>query len=118
MQQHLKERGRVAFETHNPHMDWVGAWTARCRVLADGEISETLRITGAAGELISFQTSYRTPGGTLTTNSTLRFPSREHVVGLITRSGLAVLDVFGDWSAGSFEPGRSQEMIFIAEIAK
>jgi len=99
-------------------MDWVGAWTARCRVLADGQIRETVTITGADGEFISFQTSYRTPGGTLTTNSTLRFSSREHVVGLITRSGLAVLDVFGDWSAGSFEPGRSREMIFITEIAK
>jgi SAM-dependent methyltransferase len=118
MRRHLKERGRVAFETRNPHMDWVGAWTARCRVLADGQITETVRITGANGDFISFQTSYRTPGGALTTNSTLRFPSREHIVELITRSGLVVRDVCGDWSAGSFEPARSREMIFIAEIAK
>jgi len=118
MQRHLKEGGRVAFESRNPHVDWVGAWTGRSRVLSDGQITETITITGAEGEFISFQTSYVTPGGTLTTNSTLRFPSREHVLDLITRSGLMVRDVFGDWSAGSFKPECSREMIFVAEKAK
>ena len=118
MQRHLKEGGRVAFESRNPRIDWVGAWTGRCRALGDGQITETIQITGAEGEFISFQTSYRTPGGTLTTASTLRFPSREQVAELISRSGLVVRDVFGEWSAGSFEPERSREMIFIAEIAK
>lgn len=118
MRRHLNEGGRVAFESRNPHIDWVGAWTGRCRVLADGQITETIAITHAEGEFISFQTSYVTPGGTLTTNSTLRFPSREHVLELITRSGLMVRDVFGDWSSGPFEPERSREMIFVAEKAK
>jgi hypothetical protein len=54
---------------------------------------------------------------TLTTSSTLRFPSREHVEALITRSGLVVRDVFGSWDAGPFEAARSREIIFIAEIA-
>jgi SAM-dependent methyltransferase len=117
MRCHLKERGRVAFEIRNPHMDWIGAWTARSRVLADAKITETLSITGADGEFISFQTSYHTPGGTLVTHSTLRFPSREHITGMITRSGLVVRHVFGDWSRGSFEAERSREMIFVAEVA-
>ena len=115
MQGHLKAGGKVGFESRNPHIDWVDAWAERCRVLADGHITETIRVTGKDDEFISFQTSYRTPGGTLTTNSTLRFPSREHVIELITRSGMAVRDVFGDWTAGAFEPSRSREMIFIAE---
>jgi ubiquinone/menaquinone biosynthesis C-methylase UbiE len=117
MRCHLKERGRVAFEIRNPHMDWIGAWTARSRVLADARITEALSITGADGEFISFQTSYHTPGGTLVTHSTLRFPSREHIMGMITRSGLVVRHVFGDWSRGSFEAERSREMIFVAEVA-
>ena len=87
-------------------------------MLADGQITETITITAKDGELISFETSYRHPGGTLMTNSTLRFPSREHVVEWITCSGMAVRDVFGDWNAGCFEPSRSREMIFVAEIAR
>jgi hypothetical protein len=101
---------------------WIGLasgrrgrlWSACCP--AD-KLVETLEITGEDGEFISFQTSYRLPHGTLTTSSTLRVPSREHVEALIARSGLVVRDVFGDWDAGPFEAARSREIIFIAEIA-
>jgi SAM-dependent methyltransferase len=117
MRGHLKERGRVAFETRNPRVDWVGEWSGRVRMLPGGQVLETLEITGEDGELISFQTSYRLPDGTLTTTSRLRFPSREHVEALIARSGLVVRDVFGDWDGGPFEAARSREIIFIADIA-
>jgi hypothetical protein len=70
--------------------------------------------TGADGEFPDF---LQPPHVTLTTSSTLRFPSREHVEALITRSGLAVRDVFGDWDASPFDPASSREIIFIAEIA-
>ena len=120
MRGHLKERGRIAFETRNPRVDWVGEWSGRQRLvgaLAGGHLLETLEITGQDGEFISFQTSYRSPHETLTTTSTLRFPSREHVESLIACSGLMVREVFGDWDAGPFEATRSREIIFIAEIA-
>lgn len=120
MRGHLTERGRAAFETRNPRVDWVGEWAARpplVRMLPGGQGLETLEITGEDGEFISFQTSYRFPDVTLTTSSTLRFPSREHVEALIARSGLVVRDVFGDWDAGPFEAARSREIIFIAQIA-
>ncbi|HXZ80822.1 MAG TPA: hypothetical protein VEG30_12895 [Terriglobales bacterium] len=55
---------------------------------------------------------------TLTTTSTLRFPSRQHVEALIARSGPAVHDVFGDWKASPFAAARSREIIFVAEIAQ
>jgi 2-polyprenyl-3-methyl-5-hydroxy-6-metoxy-1,4-benzoquinol methylase len=117
MRSHLKQRGRVAFETRNPRLDWASEWSGRVRTLPGGEILETLEITGKHddGEFISFQTAYRLPHGTLTTSSTLRFPSREHVEALIARSGLAVRNVFGDWDAGPFNPARSREIIFIAD---
>jgi 2-polyprenyl-3-methyl-5-hydroxy-6-metoxy-1,4-benzoquinol methylase len=121
MRSHLSEGGRVAFETRNPGLDWPGEWAARpplVRMLPNGQLLEKLEITGVDGEFISFQTSYRFPHVTLTTSSTLRFPSREHVGALIARSGLVVRDVFGDWDAGRFEPARSREAIFIAEIAR
>jgi SAM-dependent methyltransferase len=117
MRGHLKERGRVAFETRNPRVDWVGEWAARVRMLPGRQLLETLEITGEDGEFISFQTSYRFAHEMLTTSSTLRFPSREHVEALSARSGLVVRDVFGDWDAGPFEATRSREIIFIAEGA-
>ena len=118
MRDHLKGRGRVAFETRNPRVDWAGEWAARPpRMLPGGQLLETLEITGADGEFISFQTSYRFPNVTLTTSSTLRFPSREHVEALVAHSGLVVRQVFGDWESGPFEAVRSREIIFIAEIA-
>ncbi|HXY52716.1 MAG TPA: class I SAM-dependent methyltransferase [Terriglobales bacterium] len=118
MRSHLKECGRVAFETRNPRVDWAGEWAARPpRMLPGGQVVETLKITGTHGEFISFQTSYHFPHLKLTTNSTLRFPSREQVEALIAGSRLAVRDVFGDWDAGPFAAARSREIIFIAEIA-
>jgi len=120
MRGHLKERGRVAFESRNPRVDWAGEWAARpplVRMLPSGQLLETLEITGKEGEFISFQTSYRSQHGMLTTRSTLRFPSREHLGALIARSGLVVREVFGDWDAGPFEPAHSREIIFITEIA-
>ena len=117
MHRHLARDGMVAFDARNPRIDWVGEWTARSRMLG-GQITETLNITDAHDEFISFQTSYRCFNETLTTNSKLRFPSREHVEALVTGSGMIVRDVFGDWNTGPFEAERSLEMIFIAEIAK
>jgi len=117
MRGHLKEGGRVAFETRNPRVDWAGEWAGRVRTLPGGQVLETLEITGEDGEFISFQTSYRLSHGTLTTSSTLRFSPREHVAALIARAGLVVREVFGEWDAGRFDPARSREIIFIAELA-
>jgi len=114
MRLHLKPRGRIAFETRNPRLDWVGAWNARSRTISGGQIVETLNITAHDGEFISFESTYQLPDTTLTTSTTLRFPSREHIQSLIERSGLVVWDVFGDWHAGPFEPACSHEIIFIA----
>jgi 2-polyprenyl-3-methyl-5-hydroxy-6-metoxy-1,4-benzoquinol methylase len=127
MRSNLKESGTVAFETRNPRIDWAREWPARTRLLplSTGEqFLEMLEIIGQDGEFISFQTSYRWSDGrprpsndphvTVTTNSTLRFPSREHVEDLIARSGLLVRDVFGDWNAGPLEAARSREIIFVA----
>ena len=118
MRRHLEAHGRIAFESRNPGVDWVGEWTGRSRMLSGGEIRESLNITATDGEFISFQTSYRTLDHTLRTSSTLRFSSREQIEALVTQSGLRVCDVFGDWSAGPFEPARSREMIFIVELAQ
>jgi len=120
MRGHLKKRGRVAFETRNPSVDWAGEWAGRRRGVhmpLGGQLIETLDILGRDGELISFRTSYCLPHVTLTTSSTLRFASRQHVEALIARSGLVLRDVLGDWDGDPFDAARSREVIFIAEIA-
>jgi len=118
MRRHLEPDGRAAFDTRNPRINWVSEWTARSRMLPGGEITESLDITDAHDEFISFQSSYRCFDKTLTTNRTLRFLSREHIEALITRSGLALREVFGDWNAAAFDAASSKEMIFVAEIAR
>lgn len=117
MRQHLNQGGRIAFETRNPQLNWALQWESRppaTHTLRGQPFVETLQITAADGEFISFQTSYRFPHNILTTSSTLRFPSLAHVESLLTRSGLVVCDIFGDWDAGSFDPQRSPEIILVA----
>jgi len=119
MRGHLKESGRAAFETRNPLVDWAGEWAARrssVSIPTRGQILETLEITDKDTEFISFNTSYHSPRMRLTTSSKLRFPTREQVEDLTARSGMLVRELFGDWEAGPFDPARSREMIFIAEI--
>jgi len=86
-------------------------------MLPGGQVVETLKITAAVGEFISFQTFYRFPHETLTTSSQLRFPSREQLEALITRSGLVVHDIFGDWDGSPFVSAHSREIILVGELA-
>ena len=118
MRGHLKGDGRVAFETRNPQVDWAREWEARPPRTLSGGVVETLRVSGADGELLSFDTTYRCSQETLKTSSRLRFPSREQVEVLSARAGLVVREVFGDWERSPFDAARSREMIFIAEIAR
>ena len=115
MRNHLNKRGKALFETRNPRIDWASEWASRPpRLLPGTETSETLKVVSHDDEFISFQTSYRSAHETLTTNSTLRFPSREHVEILMARSGLVVRQIFGDWNASPFDPACSREIIFEA----
>jgi len=121
MRTHLKDSGRAAFETRNPCLDWAAEWTARppvIRSLPCGPIVETLEVSGHDGKFISFRTSYRFPDETLSTTSTLRFPSREQVEAMIAGSGLVVREVFGDWNAAPYNAAHSREMVFIVEPAR
>jgi len=117
MRRHLNPRGRIAFDARNPHIDWGRVWNARSRRLPGVEMIETLKITAADTEFISFETSYHLPDTILVTSSTLRFRSREQVEHLISRSGLVVDHVLGDWNCCPFDPIASREIIFLAGSA-
>ena len=118
IRRHLKPGGKAAFETRNPNIDWAYVWGTHQPVehtLSSGRLRETLEITGQSGELISFQQRFEFPDVTLTSSSTLRFLSRTQVEDFITRSGLVVREVFGDWDRSRFDPAQSPEIIFIVE---
>ena len=116
MRRHLKAGGTAAFETRNPNIDWAHVWGTHAPVehpLPTGQVCETLQITSELGELISFQQQFEFSDVTLTSSSTLRFMSRTQVEGLVSRSGLVIREVFGDWDRSPFEPKESPEIIFI-----
>lgn len=118
MRRHLKPGGKAAFETRNPNIDWVRVWGTHAPVvhpLPGGRVRETLQITNASGELISFDQQFEFPDVTLTSSSTLRFLARPQVETFIARSGLVVREVYGDWDRSPFEPEQSPEMIFVLE---
>jgi hypothetical protein len=120
MRLHLAAGGRVAFDTRNPRVDWAGEWATRepvVHIVHGEEVVETMEVTGKDGEFISFTTRWQFSHKTLNMRSTLRFPSREHIEGLMGQAGLSVREVFGDWDAAPFEASRSREMIFMAERA-
>lgn len=118
MRGHLRESGRIAFETRNPVVDWAKEWDGREREIGfwRGEkVIERLKVTSREDEFISFETSYSLREKTLTTSSILRFLSREQVEAVMSRAGLLVREVRGDWDGSAFEANRSREMIFIGE---
>ena len=120
MHSHLKAQGIAAFETRNPRVDWAGEWemtTPVTRTLRGEHFLEMLEITSKEGDFVTFQTSYHFGHETLTTRSTLRFLSREIVEALMTRSGLVLRNVFGDWNSGPFDPAHSREIIVVADLA-
>jgi ubiquinone/menaquinone biosynthesis C-methylase UbiE len=119
MRAHLKQNGRVAFETRNPRIDWASEWAGRLPrklVVEAGEIIETLEVDGYEGEFISFRTHYQFQDRTLTTSSRLRFPSKEHVEELMAQARLAVVEALGDWDGSAFDAARSREIIVVARV--
>lgn len=120
MRLHLADGARAAFETRNPRVDWASEWAKRGPVVhtVNGErVVETLEVTSSEGEFVSFTTHFQFASERVLTISRLRFPSREHVEGLMGRAGLRVNEVFGDWSGGAFEEERSREIVFVATVS-
>ena len=118
MRRHLKPGGKAAFETRNPNIDWARVWGTHAPVvhkLPGGEVRETLQITNESGEQISFNQQFEFPDVTLSSGSTLRFLTRVQVESFISRSGLVVCELFGDWDRSQFDAEHSLEMIFVLE---
>ncbi|MEO1189236.1 MAG: class I SAM-dependent methyltransferase, partial [Pseudomonadota bacterium] len=119
MADHLKPDGRIVFETRNPALDWDAIWSREYTMETDqGRVRAVRRITDATRtpEYLSFAWDYHFPDVTLTSDSTLRFPSASDITSFAKAMDLEISDIFGDWNGSGFDPVVSREMIFILEF--
>ncbi len=115
--QALRPSGRLVFESRDPAraawLEWTRDQTYRCVVVPGvGPIETWTDLTAVEGNLVSFRTTFllghdRT---VLTSDSTLRFRSRDELTRSLLAAGLVVDQVRG----APDRPGR--EFVFIARF--
>src|ERR1700733_1413571 len=114
MRKHMKPGSLAAFESRNPLIDWASEWDYDIVLeLPAGVVHESRRFAGTKNDRMTFELRYQFPGETLISTSELRFLSREGIEERLTKSGLYIDKVLGDWDASPFDERSSQEMIFI-----
>jgi SAM-dependent methyltransferase len=114
----LRPGGRFVFETRDPESRaWEGWTEARTRTMSEvpgvGAVERWVELTEVSLPLVSFRWTYvfASDGQVLTSDSTLRFPSRSEVQESLAASGYA-LDEVRD---APDRPGR--EFVFVARRA-
>jgi SAM-dependent methyltransferase len=112
----LRPNGHLVFETRRPeHRAWEQWATDADPVTLDipgiGPVERRLEVTDISLPFVSFRYAYRflTDGEVVTSDSTLRFRSRDEVESSLAANGYRVLDV----REAPDRPGR--EFVFIAE---
>lgn len=112
----LRPGGYLVFETRRPERRAWEEWAADAgQVIIDipgsGPVEQRREVTGVNLPFISFRYTYRflADGTVLTSDSTLRFRSRDEVESSLAAQGYRVLDV----REAPDRPGR--EFVFIAE---
>jgi SAM-dependent methyltransferase len=112
----LRPQGIFVFETRRPEFraweEWAGDPALVVRdVPGAGEVEQRFELTDVSLPLVSFRYTYtfRADGAVLTSDSTLRFRSRDEVEASLTACGYRVLDV----RAAPDRPGR--EFVFLAQ---
>jgi SAM-dependent methyltransferase len=111
----LRPEGRLAFESRKPERmawrEWNREKSFTRAVIPDvGGVETWVEVTDARGSLVSFRWSFvfETDGAVLTSDSTLRFRSREEIADSLLTAGFSVDDV----RDAPDRPGR--ELVFIA----
>ncbi len=119
LRRHLAPGGRIALETRNPAAREWQFWTpeeTRLRVsTADGPAEIHYDIQSVAGDLVTYETWFRFPGGvTAVVPDTLRFMSQDELAAVLARAGLAAAAWYGDWDRSPAGPA-SPEIIVLAQ---
>jgi SAM-dependent methyltransferase len=111
----LRPGGRLAFESRRPERQAWREWTperstARADVPGVGLVETWVQVTDVRDSLVSFRWTFRFEGdgAELTSDSTLRFRSREQLTDSLTAAGFCVEDV----RDAPDRPGH--EFVFIA----
>lgn len=111
----LRPGGHLACETRRPErqawLDWAADTNPVVRDVPEiGKVTRHLEVTDVALPLVSFRYTYRfaSDGATLTSDSTLRFRSRDEVEADLVENGFHLVDV----REAPDRPGR--ELVFIA----
>lgn len=110
--------GRLMFESRNPLDRPWERWTpdAPLRTPPDGDgstASARHAVTCVRGEVVTFVTDYDLPGGRLSSQSTLRFLSKEAIGRHLRQQGFLDVSYYGDWSRAPFA-SNSREIVVIA----
>jgi len=118
MRGHLKQTGRVVFESRNPSVDWASKWNYEMVFEHRGEIvRESRRFTKMENGRMTFELLYEFPDESHLSTSELRFLSRDEIEERVIASGLSVDKLFGGWHCERFDAASSQEMIFFLKTA-
>ena len=119
LSRHLAQGGRLAFETRNPLVEEWRDWTPeqtreRIDVPGLGAVDVHYRVSGVAGELVTFETHFRfAEDDVVTSLNTLRFIAKDGLASALERSGAPEATWFGNWDGSPIGP-ESPELIVIA----
>ncbi len=94
----LRPGGRLAFEVRDPSCRAWQSWTkdesiARAQVAGVGTVESWTEVTDVAGQLVRFTTTFDIAGELVTSESTLRFRTRDEIEASLEATHLALLDV-------------------------
>ena len=114
MRKHLKPDGIIVFESRNPVIDWTINWNYDMEFnLPDGGIvKESRRFISMEENKMSFDLRYQFQDELLTSESLLRFWTRQEIEDHAAATGLSVEKILGNWDGAAFDKNTSEEMIF------
>lgn len=118
MRGHLKPEGVIVFESRKPAIDWAAHWDYDMSLeTAEGVVHEARRFLTMRDGSMTFELRYQFPDEELVSESKLRFWSKGEIEAHLTRAGLHIHRLLGDWDGSDFDEKISEEMIFVAGLA-
>lgn len=113
MKDHLVPEGLIVFESRNPDIVWKSKWDYDIELNTTyGSMRESRRFINLVDQKMTFKLEYKFPDETLVSQSVLRFWTKEQIESKLTKTGLIVDTVYGDWNQTPFSSEHSEEMVF------
>ena len=114
----LNADGKFVFESRNPKIDWASRWDYEMDLqLPEQTVRESRKFLAMQNNRMAFELRYEFSDETLVSNSELRFSDRSEIENQLTKAGLRIERILGDWAGGPFDETLSEEMIFLVKRA-